>query len=155
MIEEKQFLENKHPILIKIMDLIVPAIDDLPGAGSMGLLNELKILCKKYPKIYFSIRRIINSIEIDPISRANGSFIFLDIDRQIETLKIIELNLSDDFSILINAIYSVYYMNKDVKKRINWKYNSIQPQGFEILPWDESILVEIKKIKPFWKNPDN
>mgnify|MGYP001190650216 CR=1 FL=1 len=48
MIEENQFLENKHPILTKIMDLIVPAIDDLPGAGSMGLLKELMNLCEEY-----------------------------------------------------------------------------------------------------------
>ena len=155
MIEENQFLENKHPILTKIMDLIVPAIDDLPGAGSMGLLKELMNLCKEYPKVYLSIKRIINSIELDPISRANGSFLFLDIDRQIEILKIIELHLSNDFSILLNAIYSVYYMDKNVKKRINWKYTSIQPKGFEIPPWNESILDEIKKRKPFWKDPEN
>ena len=98
MIEENQFLENKHPILTKIMDLIVPAIDDLPGAGSMGLLKELMNLCEEYPKVYLSIKRIINSIELDPISRANGSFLFLDIDRQIEILKIVELH-TENFEI--------------------------------------------------------
>ena len=46
-------------------------------------------------------------------------------------------------------------MDKNVKKRIDWQYNSIQPQGFEIKPWDESILDEIKKRKPFWKDPEN
>ena len=137
------------------MDLLIPAVDNLPGAGSMGLIIELEKLCKKYEIVYFSIKRIINAIELDPISRANGSFLFMDEEKQIEILETIELNLSEDFSIFLNGIYSIYYMDKNVKKRIDWEYNSIQPQGFEIKPWDESILDEIKKRKPFWKDPEN
>ena len=155
MTNKEKFLSLKHPTLIKIMDLIIPAVDDLAGAGSMGLIIELEKLCKKYEVIYFSIKRIINAIELDPISRANGSFLFMDKENQIEIIETIELNLSEDFSIFLNGIYSIYYMDKNVKKRIDWKYNSIQPQGFEIKPWDESMLNEIKKRKPFWKDPEN
>ena len=155
MTNKEKFLSLKHPILIKIMDLIIPAVDDLAGAGSMGLIIELEKLCKKYEIVYFSIKRIINAIELDPISRANGSFLFMDEEKQIEILETIELNLSEDFSIFLNGIYSIYYMDKNVKKRIDWEYNSIQPQGFEIKPWNESILEEIKKRKPFWKDPEN
>ena len=155
MTNKEGFLSAKHPTLIKVMDLLVPAVDNLPGAGSMGLIIELEKLCKKYEIVYFSIKRIINAIELDPISRANGSFLFMDEEKQIEILETIELNLSEDFSIFLNGIYSIYYMDKNVKKRIDWKYNSIQPKGFEIKPWDESILDEIKKRKPFWKDPEN
>ena len=155
MTNKEGFLSTKHPTLIKVMDLLIPAVDNLPGAGSMGLIIELEKLCKKYEIVYFSIKRIINAIELDPISRANGSFLFMDEEKQIEILETIELNLSEDFSIFLNGIYSIYYMDKNVKKRIDWEYNSIQPQGFEIKPWNESILDEIKKRKPFWKDPEN
>ena len=155
MTNKEKFLSSKYPTLIKVMDLLIPAVDNLPGAGSMGLIIELEKLCKKYEVIYFSIKRIINAIELDPISRANGSFLFTDKENQIEIIETIELNLSEDFSIFLNGIYSIYYMDKNVKKRIDWEYNSIQPQGFEIKPWNESILDEIKKRKPFWKDPEN
>ena len=155
MTNENKFLSSKHPTLIKVMDLLIPSIDNMPGAGSMGLIIELEKLCKKYEIVYLSIKRIINAIELDPISRANGSFLFMDQEKQIEIIETIELNLSEDFSIFLNGIYSIYYMDKNVKKRINWGYNSIQPQGFEIKPWDESILDKIKKRKPFWKNIEN
>ena len=55
MTNKEEFLSAKHPTLIKVMDLLIPAVDNLSGAGSMGLIIELKKLCKKYEIVYFSI----------------------------------------------------------------------------------------------------
>jgi len=155
MSEKEKFLKTKHPTLIKIMDLLIPSVDNLLGAGSMGLIIELEKICERYETVYLSVKRIINAIELDPVSRVNGSFIFLDTEIQEAIIENIEVNLSKDFSVVLNAIYSVYYQNIDVRKRINWKYESIQPNGFDMEPWDESVLDKIKERKPFWRDPNN
>jgi len=89
MTNKEGFLSAKHPTLIKVMDLLVPAVDNLPGAGSMGLIIELEKLCKKYEIVYFSIKRIINAIELDPISRANGSFLLWTKKNKLKFLKLL------------------------------------------------------------------
>lgn len=155
MSEKEKFLKTKHPTLIKIMDLLIPSVDNLLGAGSMGLIIELEKICERYETVYLSVKRIITAIELDPVSRVNGSFIFLDTEIQEAIIENIEVNLSKDFSVVLNAIYSVYYQNIDVRKRINWKYESIQPNGFDMEPWDESVLDKIKERKPFWRDPNN
>ena len=155
MSEKEKFLKTKHPTLIKIMDLLIPSVDNLLGAGSMGLIIELEKICERYETVYLSVKRIINAIELDPVSRVNGSFIFLDTEIQEAIIENIEVTLSKDFSVVLNAIYSVYYQNIDVRKRINWKYESIQPNGFDMEPWDESVLDKIKERKPFWRDPNN
>ena len=137
------------------MDLLIPSVDNLLGAGSMGLIIELEKICERYETVYLSVKRIINAIELDPVSRVNGSFIFLDTEIQEAIIENIEVNLSKDFSVVLNAIYSVYYQNIDVRKRIHWKYESIQPNGFDMEPWDEAVLDKIKERKPFWRDPNN
>lgn len=155
MSEKEEFLKTKQPSLVKIMDLLIPAIDNLPGAGSMGLIIELEKICERYKTVYLSLKRVINAIELDPVSRANGSFLVLETELQEAIIENVEFNLSKDFSVFLNGIYSVYYQNKDVRKRINWKYESIQPVGFDMEPWDESVLQKARQRKSFWRDPDN
>ena len=38
-----------------------------------------------------------------------------------------------------------------VHKRIGWDGQPPQPQGYEMDPWDESVLENARKREPFWR----
>ena len=47
---ETQLTDTDRLVLSAVMDLIVPAVDDLPGAGEMGLASAAEDLAGKVPE---------------------------------------------------------------------------------------------------------
>ena len=138
-------------IIVEIMNLLIPANEEIMAAGDMGLYDELEILffeSKVYTK---AIIRILDTIKLDTHSRVSGSFFSLSKDKKIEILKSLEKNIYDEFNILKESVFSTYYRNEEVIKKIGWDENFLNKNSFETYEWDENILNKVKKIKPFWK----
>ena len=85
----------------------------------------------------------------------DGGFLALDGEQQDEAIREIESSISGDFANVQEVVYLAYYSQHQVHERIGWRTGPLQPLGFTLPPWDESILETVRKREPFWRQaPD-
>ena len=129
-----------------VMDRLIPPVDDLPSAGSMGLLEDVERMAIQYDRYARSLRRFV-----DALSDAGQRFSALTPDRQDEAIRAIEVSAASDFSNVLEVVYIAYYSRPEVHARIGWRTGPLQPQGFALPPFNESVLETTRQRKPFWR----
>ena len=137
---------TQEKVLDAIMDRMIPAIEDLPSAGQMGLTAEIIHLAtkqKRFEDLFNSATETFESSYPDFLTRSTSV--------QDENLKSFESNNPDLFNTIRTIVYIVYYKDPRVHTRIGWDGHAPQPQGYEMDPWDESVLVNARKREPFWR----
>ncbi len=148
---ETQLTDADRLVLSAVMDLIVPAVGELPGAGEMGLAQAAEELACKERKYGVSLRHVMEALSLEPSARAEGGFAALDADRRIAALRVLEANMPVYFDDFVDLVYIVYYSDDRVHKRIGWRSGPLQPLGWEMPSWDPSVLETVSKRKPFWR----
>ena len=133
--------------LIKaILNRLLPANDELPAAGDMGLSPEIIRLAAKQDRFNKLFSRAVCKFESD-----NTDFIDIDNNSQDQRIYEFEHNEPELFEALINISYIVYYKQNFVHKKIGWSGAPPQPNGNEMLAWDDSVLDNIRSRDPFWR----
>ena len=133
------------------MDRAIPPVDELPGAGSMGLVPEVERIAGKAPRLNDSLIKVMGALSLDLHAHAKGGFNSLDAEEQDEAVRTVEGAMPDDFANFLELIYLAYYGDGRVHKRIGWHGRPPQPEGYQLEPFDESILENIRKRPPFWR----
>ncbi len=137
---------TQEKVLDAIMDRMIPAIEDLPSAGQMGLTAEIIHLATKQKRF----EDLFNSAT-ETFDSSYPDFLTSSTSVQDENLKSFESNNPDLFNTIRTIVYIVYYKDPRVHTRIDWNGRAPQPQGYEMDPWDESVLVNARKREPFWR----
>ena len=78
-------------------------------------------------------------------------FAALDEAQQMAILRAVEQAQPAAFQALVKLTYLVYYGDGRVQERIGWRAGGVQPQGFELPPFEESLLDTIRNRTPFWR----
>lgn len=133
-------------LLAAILDRLIPAIDDVPSAGNMGLTTEIVRLSGQQARFQGIFK---NAMEI--FESTNSEFVLLDSEAQVTAIRKFESNEPDLFSSLLTISYIVYYKDARVHKRIDWSGRTPQPEGNPMEPWDDSILETQREREPFWR----
>ena len=97
---------NHH--IEEILNIILPPIENLPGAGDLGIAKEMFRMSNEHDRYSGVIK---NSMEL--INKIHQTEI-------AEKINILESNEPKLFSLLLEIIYIAYYSNIDVEKRIKW-----------------------------------
>ena len=140
-------MASQHSRLLEaIMDRMIPAVGDLPSAGQMGLIDEIVELAAKQKRFEDLFHSAITAFE-----SKNPDFLTSSASVQDENLKTFEINTPEHFNTIRTIVYIVYYKDSRVHKRIGWDGQPPQPQGYEMDPWDESVLENARKREPFWR----
>ncbi len=134
-----------------VMDRLVPAVDDLPSAGSMGLMPEAVSIAARVPRLGESLVRVIGAISLDMHVHTRGGINALSPELQDEAIRTVEGVMPDDFANVLELVYLAYYADSRVHKRIGWHGRPPQPEGYELAPFDESLLETVRKRQPFWR----
>ena len=137
---------TQEQLLEAIMDRMIPAIGDLRSAGQMGLIDEIIQLAatqKRFEDLFNSAIAAFESNSPDFLTSSESV--------QDENLKTFESNNPEHFNTIRTIVYIVYYKDSRVHERIGWDGQPPQPQGYEMDPWDESVLVNARKREPFWR----
>lgn len=137
---------TQEKLLEAIMDRMIPAVGDLPSAGQMGLIAEIVQLAAKQKRF----EDLFNSAT-EAFESSSPYFLTSSTSVQDENLKTFESNNPDLFNTMRTIVYIVYYKDPKVHARIGWDGHAPQPQGYEMDPWDESVLVNARKREPFWR----
>ena len=140
-------MASQHSQLLEaIMDRMIPAVGDLPSAGQMGLIDEIVELAAKQKRFEDLFDSAIAAFESN-----SPDFLTSSESVQDENLKTFESNNPEHFNTIRTIVYIVYYKDSRVHKRIGWDGQPPQPQGYEMDPWDESVLENARKREPFWR----
>jgi hypothetical protein len=152
---EGQLTNSDRRNMKVVMDRLVPPVDDLPGAGSMGLLDEVERMAEEHDRYRVSLVRFLDALSMDMSVEAEGGFLALEGEQQDEALKEIESSIAKEFANVLEVVYLAYYSRPEVHRRIGWRSGPLQPLGFTLPPFDESILDTVRKREPFWRQaPD-
>lgn len=132
------------------MDRLIPPVDDLPGAGAMGLLEGVERMAIQHDRYARSLRKFLDALS-DVSAGTGPGFIALDPDRQDEAIGAIETSAASDFSNMLEVVYIAYYSRPEVHARIGWRTGPLQPKGFALPAFSESVLEAVRQRKPFWR----
>ena len=143
--------DGEFLLLASVMDIIVPPVDELPGAGEMGLAKEAEELAARIPEYRESLHRILEALSLEPSVRVEGGFAALDEEQRMAAIEVLEANMSKYFDKFVDLIYIVYYSDERVHERIGWRSGPLQPLGWELPAWDPAILAKVSKREPFWR----
>lgn len=133
------------------MDRLIPAVDALPAAGAMGLAQEAERIAGKIPRLQESAVRVLGAVALDMRSHARGGFNALAPETQDESIRQVESAMPSDFANFLEMVYLAYYSDSRVHKRIGWHGRPPQPDGYQMAPFDPSILETVRKRQPFWR----
>jgi len=140
--------DQSTQLMQSILDLLIPPIENLAGAGGLNLEDELHRMSTEHSKYTGVIDRSIDAITSMLPSTGLNSQVTSEVIQQFES--------SDPrlFGLLLEIVYTAYYSDTRVHERIGWKSGALQPEGHPMPPWDESILDIVRKRKPFWTHVD-
>lgn len=132
-------------VLSAALDRLIPAIDELPGAGEMGLADEITTRCRADDRFWQA-----HTVVGDRMAQIEN-FLSIAGASQDEAIRTIEKAVPDDFGLWLDVVYTIYYMQPAVHKHLGWHGQPPQPGGNFMPPWDLSVLDVVKQREPFWR----
>ena len=117
----------------------------------MGLAEKVEQRAQRAPRARSALVAVLDALSLDAASHAAGGYTALAPERQDEALRALEAAIPQQFSIFLQLVYTVYYMEKTVHERIGWHGRPPQPEGYEMAPFDDAVLENARKREPFWR----
>lgn len=137
--------DTERAVLSAVMDRLVPPIDALPGAGSMGLVPEVEAMSRQHVSFHRALIGLLDSLAVEGFTTLSGS-------TQDDEIGAFETTQPAMFNALLEVVYLAYYGDERVHRRIGWPTGALQPRGFELPPFDEAILEKARSRQPFWRS---
>lgn len=144
--ERSMFLSPAHrELLDAVVDGIIPPGDGVPGAGEVGAAQHVEGICGVSPQSRALLTSGLKAIEATSGRTHSKEFTGLSDDEKTEVLKQIESQHAEFFAVLIRETYSGYYSSPKVLRAKGLPLNAPQPEGYEVEPFDESLLGSVRK----------
>ena len=143
------FTEAQRQLLTAALNRIIPAQDEFPGAGDLGLAAFVERAVSQETALTRQFVEGLAQIDIAAVRLHGGSFTDLSAANQDATLKNVESRFPDFFMGLVRQCYNGYYTNPDVFDLIG--YALPMPEDYHPKPFDESLLEPQRQRAPFWR----
>jgi hypothetical protein len=139
----RSLTEAERGALRAIMDRLVPPVDDLAGAGTMGLLGEVETMAARHPPFHRALLRMLDAVAANAFSQAGPA--------QDTAIRAFEQAEPAVFKTVLDVVYIAYYGDERVHRRIGWRTGPVQPRGFTLAPFDQAMLETARQRAPFWR----
>ena len=144
--ERSLFLSPAHrELLDAIVDRIIPPGDGVPGAGVVGAAEHVEGISGVSPQSRALLTNGLKVIEATSGRTHSMQFVALSDGQKTEVLKQIESQHAEFFAVLVRETYSGYYSRSEVLRVKGLPLSAPQPQGYEIEPFDATLLDGVRK----------
>ena len=146
--------ETQRALLSSVLNRLVPARKDLPGAGDLdvGASIESSMAGSAW------LRRLLldGLVEITISSERHHRVPFVELDpaSQTHVLEEIENTHPVFFAALVGHTYRGYYTLPAVHRTIGHDSRPPQPRGHRLPPFDLALLDRQRVRVPFWRRAD-
>jgi len=137
-----------YPLLPALLDTLLPGDGaDWPAAGAHGVAARMDDLAAGAPGGSEALAAVLEALPADFESRPPE-------DRET-LLRRIDADDPDRFARVVTAAYNAYYTDpavRDVIERLTgYENRPPQPLGYDLPPFDESLLDAVKARGPIWR----
>lgn len=143
---------EQNLLVTQILDRLLPGDDaDWPAAGALGLAPRVVAFMERTPAGGAALALIVNRLAAD--------FGTAPAQARDEALKALETAEPDAFEQLLVASYNMYYTEPAVRAMIErltgYENRPPQPLGYDLEPFDENLLTQVRQREPFWRRVDD
>lgn len=152
MSDGKQVLSPaQRSLLTEVINRIIPAKDNLPGAGDLGIASSIEETAAGAPELTRLFNDGLAQIGVAAGQDTDGGFEALSNPAKDELLRSIEAANPAFFDQLVLQTYNGYYTNPKVFELIGYSLPQSAPPGSQPELLDVSLLDQQRKREPFWK----
>ena len=139
--------DAQRALLSAVLNRIVPASGDMPGAGDLGIARFAESVAAASTGKRRLLMDGLVRIEL-AASERGGSFTALAESAQVEALQSVEASNPDFFQELVTQTYRGYYTNETVCGALG--YRPPNREDYDPLPFDESLLEPVRQRGQIW-----
>jgi len=143
--------ETQRALLTSVLNRLVPAREDLPGAGDLDVGASIEQSMADSARLRRLLLDGLAEIVIFSQRRHGAPFVELDAPRQTEVLEEIEQERPVFFVALVEHTYRGYYTLPAVHAAIGHDSRPPQPLGHRLPPFDPTLLAQQRERLPFWR----
>jgi hypothetical protein len=139
----------QRALLKAVLNRIVPAGADLPGAGDLDVGERIEHTLAGSPRLS---RLFLDGLrEIEITAGVAPEFVDLDAARQTGVLEEVEQHAPAFFVALVEHTYRGYYALAAVQRAVGFEPRPPQPLGHTLPPFDPALLDQQRQRAPFWR----
>ena len=124
-------LAERRELLALVLDTLVPASGEFPGAGSVALDHVLTIAGAS-AEIGTLLSRALGRVEDAARSSDAGDFAHLDSAGREDVLRRVEASEPGAFEALVRHTYDGYYSHPQVLTRLGLEPGPLHPRGHRV-----------------------
>lgn len=139
---------RQAPTLRAVLNSLVPPVEDLPGAGDLGLVSYVDRAMADAPHLRRHILGILDQLEIDCQRTRQQDFADLPDAARADMLRQCEQGNSEGFNTMVEAAYVGYYSHP----RILDALGAMAPSEAEshLRPFDPQLLENVINRGPMY-----
>ena len=142
---------EQRDLLRAVLNQIVPARDELPGAGDLDVGASIERTLATSARVRRTLLEVLQNVRIWSERRTGVDFLTLDRERQVRVLEDVEQRWPTEFVVLVQHAYRGYYTLPEVQARLGFETRPPQPLGHELPPFDPDLLARQHARAPFWR----
>ena len=143
--------ESQRALLTSLLNRLVPARADLPGAGDLDVGASIESSMAGSARLRRLLLDGLAEIAISSERHHGVPFVELDPARQTRVLEKIESEHPAFFVALVEHTYRGYYTLGAVHQAIGHDSRPPQPLGHRLPPFDPALLDQQRVRLPFWR----
>jgi hypothetical protein len=145
------FVASQQLLLRHILNRLVPASDDFPGAGDLGVATYVDTVVGRSAELKQLFSQGLTHIAM--ISQAQQAQEFSDLtnDQKDAVLRQVETLHPAFFEALVQHTYSGYYSHPTVIRLLGLEARPPQPRGYHLEPLDFTLLDNVKQRGPLYR----
>ena len=145
------FTESQENLLNDVINRIVPAEQEFPGAGDLGVTSYIDNVVAESGEMKNLFLAGLAQIEITAATNLGKEFGSLSLDEKDRVLAQVEQERSDFFNALVQHTYNGYYTNPTILPLIGHSGRPPQPLGYPMEPFDQKLLENVRKREPLYR----
>jgi Gluconate 2-dehydrogenase subunit 3 len=144
-------IDTQRELLHGVLNRIIPGTGAFPGAGDLGVVAYLDAVIGRSAELRWLFSRGVTQLDITSQELYAQAFGNSSDDQKDAVLRRVEATCSEFFAALVTHTYSGYYSHPSIIRLLSMDVRPPQPQGYELEPFDLSLLDRVRQRKPLYR----